>query len=86
MKLFILEHCPHCQRARKWIKELCDENPLYNDIPIELIDEAKEAELADSYDYYYVPCFFDGNQKLHEGKASKEIIQKIFDDYLRRSL
>ena len=38
-----------------------------------------------TYDYYYVPCFFDGNQKLHEGVASKEIIQNIFDDYLRRT-
>lgn len=84
MKLFILEHCPHCKRARGWIKELCEENPQYKEIPIELIDEAKEVELADSYDYYYVPCFFDGDQKLHEGAASKEIIKNIFDDYLRR--
>lgn len=84
MKLFILEHCPHCKRARGWIKELYEENPQYKEIPIELIDEAKEVELADSYDYYYVPCFFDGDQKLHEGAASKEIIKNIFDDYLRR--
>lgn len=85
MKLFILENYPHCMRARHWIEELCEENPLYRDIPIELIDEAKEVELADSYDYYYVPCFYDGNIKLHEGSASKEIIKNIFDDYLRRN-
>lgn len=85
MRLFILENCPHCRRARDWMKELCEENPIYKDIPIELIDEAKEIELADSYDYYYVPCFFDGDQKLHEGVASKQIIKDIFDDYLRRN-
>lgn len=85
MKLFILEHCPHCRRARDWMKQLCEENPIYKDIPIELIDEAKEVELAESYDYYYVPCFFDGDQKLHEGVASKQIIKDIFDDYLRRN-
>lgn len=85
MKLFILENCPHCRRARDWMKELCEENPIYKDIPIELIDEAKEVELADSYDYYYVPCFFDGEKKLHEGVASKQIIKDIFDDYLRRN-
>lgn len=84
MKLFILEHCPHCKRARNWIQELCDENSQYRNIPIELIDEAKEVELADSYDYYLVPTFFEGDTKLHEGVASKEIIQNIFDDYLRR--
>lgn len=86
MKLFILEHCPHCQRARKWIQELCEENPQYRNVPIELIDEAKEVELADSYDYYLVPTFFDGDKKLHEGVASKTIIQNIFDDYIRRNV
>lgn len=84
MKLFILENCPHCIRAINWIKELCEEYPKYRDIPIELIDEAKDDKLANSYDYYYVPCFFEGNVKLHEGVASKEIIRNIFDDYLRR--
>ena len=38
MKLFILENCPHCRNARRWIKELQDENPEYNQIEIELID------------------------------------------------
>lgn len=84
MKLFYLEHCPHCIRARKWIQELYEENPAYQEIPIEMIDEAKEVELADSYDYYYVPCLFDGETKLHEGVMSKEIIRQIFDTYLRR--
>ena len=83
MKLFYLEHCPHCRRARMWIEQLYQENPEYKDIPLELIEESQQAALADTYDYYYVPCFFDGNQKLHEGVASKEIIQNIFDDYLR---
>ncbi len=26
MKLFILENCPHCRNARRWIKELQDES------------------------------------------------------------
>ena len=84
MKLFILEHCPHCRNARTWISELYQENPQYRDIPLEVIDEEKESDIADAYDYYYVPCFFDGKQKLHEGVASKDIIQNIFDNYLRR--
>ena len=52
MKLFILENCPHCRNARRWIKELQDENPEYNQIEIELIDEQINSELADQYDYY----------------------------------
>lgn len=85
MKLFILEHCPHCRRARQWIKELYEENPQYQSIPLEIIDEEKEVSLANSYDYYYVPSLFDGTTKLHEGVASKEKIRMIFDDYLRRN-
>ena len=64
MKLFYLENCPHCQRARNWMQELYVENPIYKEILIEMIEESREVELADSYDYYYVPCFFDGDQKL----------------------
>lgn len=83
MKLFILEHCPHCKRARKWMDELYKENPLYKQIPIEIIDERKEEALASTYDYYYVPCFFEGKTKLHEGVASKDIIKTLFDNYLK---
>lgn len=83
MKLFYLENCPHCKRARSWMEELYQENSAYRQIPIEMIEESQQAELADSYDYYYVPCFFDGDQKLHEGVASKEIIRSLFDNYLR---
>lgn len=85
MKLFVLENCPHCIRTKQWIKELYEENEVYQNIPLEMINEAKEVELANTYDYYYVPCFFDGNIKLHEGVASKNIIKNIFDDYLRRN-
>ena len=56
MKLFYLENCPHCQRARNWMQELYVENPIYKEILIEMIEESREVELADSYDYYYVPC------------------------------
>ena len=48
-----------------------------------MIEESEQSELADTYDYYYVPCFFEGTKKLHEGAITKEAIQKIFDDYLR---
>lgn len=84
MKLFYLENCPHCKRARAWLEELFTENPEYRNVPIDMIEESKQVELANSYDYYYVPCIFDGHQKLHEGVASKEILKDILDNYLRR--
>lgn len=83
LRLFYLENCPHCIRAKQWINELYQENEQYQDIVIEMIDEAKEVELANSYDYYYVPCIFKDDKKLHEGIASKEKIKNIFDEYLK---
>ncbi|WP_294578344.1 glutaredoxin [uncultured Thomasclavelia sp.] len=82
MKLFVLKDCPYCQEALKWIAELKKEDPRYQQLEIEVIDEALEVELANSYDYYYVPTIFDGNLKLHEGIATKAKIKKIFDKKL----
>lgn len=82
MRVFILENCPHCKRAIDYINLLKAENEQYQNIDIEYIDEVKESELANSYDYYYVPSFFDGKRKLHEGTIKKEQVKKIFDDYL----
>lgn len=84
LKMFILKNCPHCKRALGWIDELKKENPLYEKISIELIDERLNSELADRYDYYYVPALFNDNVKLHEGVATKEGIKHIFDSYLEK--
>lgn len=83
MKLFYLKNCPYCCQALAWIQELYQQDAKYQRIPLEMIEESEQSELADTYDYYYVPCFFEGTKKLHEGAITKEAIQKIFDDYLR---
>lgn len=84
MKIFYLRNCPHCLNAKRWIEELYQEDDKYRSIELEWIEESENVALADSYDYYYVPCLFDGDVKLHEGKASLDILKNIFDDYLRR--
>lgn len=81
MKVFILKNCPHCIRAMDYIKQLKEEDK-YRNIDIEYIDEAIDSELADSYDYYYVPSFFDGDKKLHEGTINKEQVRKLLDKYI----
>ncbi len=86
MKMFILKNCPHCKRAQAWITKLKNENPMYQNIEIELIDEQINSEVANQYDYYYVPALFDDNVKLHEGVASEEKIRKIFDEYLKNDI
>ena len=77
--MFVLASCPHCKRAFGWMDELYAENPAYKDIEIETIDEQIQADLADQYDYYYVPTYYVGDEKVHEGVASLEIVRQVFD-------
>lgn len=75
--LFHFEACPYCVAARKWVKELQQEYPELAQIPIEMIDEKREPEKADAYDYWYVPTLFVDGKKLHEGAATKEKIERV---------
>ncbi len=75
---FYLRNCPYCKMADKMMEELINENPKFAEIPINKIEERENPELADSYDYYYVPCFWIGKDKLHEGVPTKEKIRDLF--------
>lgn len=79
LKMFILGGCPHCRRADEMIASLLAAHPEYKDVPLVKIDERKEPETADKYDYYYVPCFFVGDKKIAEGVPTEENIAKAFD-------
>ena len=35
------------------------------------VEESEQLELANSYDYYYVPTIFDGEKKLYEADPSQ---------------
>ena len=83
---FKLINCPYCIQADKWLDELREENPDYAKIEIRIVDEAKEVDFANSYNYYYVPTFFMGDKKLHEGAATKEKIKSVLDYVLETSL
>ena len=78
IQLLILKSCPFCIQALDWQNKIINENPKFNDIPIETIDEGEQPELADSYDYYYVPTYYVDGIKLHEGVATREKIEKVF--------
>ncbi len=79
IKMFYLESCPHCINASNLTAELISENPRYGELEIEKIEESKNPEIADSYDYYYVPTYFVDEMKIHEGVPTKEAIKKVFD-------
>ena len=83
LDLFILESCPYCIRARKYLEELRQEEPKYQTIEINLIDERKERALANSYDYYLVPTFYLGKTKLYEGIMTKADVKNVLDKALQ---
>jgi glutaredoxin len=82
---FRLKNCPYCRNAKKWLRELMEEDPAYKEISIKYIDEDEQPDIANSYDYYYVPTFFCGTEKLHEGAATKEKIRAVLDYCLTSS-
>ena len=60
------------------------ENPEYLSLEIEKIDETVHPDIAKRYDYYYVPTFYVGEKKLHEGVATIKKIKRVFDAALER--
>ena len=69
MREFILFHredCGYCDKARRALEELYQENPAYKELPLRWVEETQEPELADRYDYYAVPTFFLDGEKLFE--------------------
>ncbi len=66
--VFVMEGCPYCRNAEKAAAELQAENENYKDIKINWVDENKQSDIARNYDYYYVPTFFYGQEKLYEAR------------------
>ena len=77
--MFILPTCPYCVAALRWMDELLAGDPRYREVGIEIIDESAHPDVAGRYDYYYVPTFYVGGRKLHEGAASPQKIKRVLD-------
>jgi hypothetical protein len=60
------------------MEEICGEHPEYKAIEIRKIDETEEPEYAAKFDYYYVPTFYVGEEKIHEGVPTKAAIERVY--------
>lgn len=83
LTLFYLRSCSHCKAAKAYMKELRSENPAYAGIPIRMVEERLHRKEADQYDYFYVPSFFIGDQKIAEGSIDKEGVRAVFEAALK---
>jgi len=73
-----MESCPYCKEARKYMEELFDKYPEYKELDIEIIDEVEHPDIADQYDYYYVPTYYLDGEKFHEGIPNCEMVAELF--------
>jgi len=76
--MFYFPSCPYCQAALRWTDELKAEYPEFSKVEVEMIDERKNPALADQYDYYHVPTYYIDGVKVHEGAASREIVEGVY--------
>ena len=60
--MFTMAGCPYCRAAHRWMEELMQEYPEYNDIELEIIDETEHPDIADRYDYYSPPTTSAGTR------------------------
>lgn len=77
IQLFHFEACPYCRQVFAWIEELKKEQPSLAAVEIETIDERLHPDYPAPGPYYYVPTFFVNGEKVHEGAATKETVEKI---------
>ena len=83
--MIILENCPHCKNARRWMEELKQEKPQYQVLQVEMIDEKLHPEVIQTYSYYYVPTYYVDGIKVHEGVPTKEIVCSVFEQALSKN-
>lgn len=81
--LIVRRACPHCEKAIEDMRELEKANPEFKDVDIDVVDDRETPEAVAGLDYYYLPTFFVGGEKVHEGKATDEDLTKVYRAALR---
>ena len=69
---FYMSGCPYCKNADEAIEELIKENGAYAQLEFDRIDETREAERTEGYDYYYIPTMFIGEEKKYEANPMQD--------------
>jgi len=80
---FYLSSCPYCSKADRIIRICRERHPEFKNVKIRKIEESLDPDTANSYDYYYVPCFFVNGKKIFEGIPTEEKISEAFREALK---
>lgn len=82
--MMVTSWCPHCKNAKAWIEELQKEKAEYQKIDLQIVDEETDPRAESlAFDYYYVPTFFLGKEKLHEGVTKRELVEDALQQALK---
>ena len=77
VKFFYQRNCPFCRKAMRYIDEARAAHPELAAVTVEPIEETDEPEVGDRFDYYYVPTFFVGDVKVHEGGILPDEVERV---------
>ena len=79
--LFYFPACPYCRIAIKWIQQLQKEHPELAQADIEMVDERRQRDRAEQYDYYLVPTFYIDGKRCTK-VSSAEIVHSVLQQAL----
>lgn len=84
--MMVMAGCPHCRRANQMLDRLMEEHEEYRDVQIRRVDEEVDTKLADSLDYYYVPCFFVDGRKVMEGVPTMDAVEAVLKEAISQEI
>ena len=86
--LFIyMDGSPYCRLANEVLEDLFASHPEYKKIPLVKVNENREPEKLKGRNYYYVPTFFYGEEKIYEAQPGdgREKMEKILGDFFQKA-
>lgn len=83
-----LKGCPYCKKAMKAFDVLLNANDEYKKVEIDAVEEGENPDRIASLDYYHVPTYYIGDDKLFEASPgdSYEVIEAATKKALEAAL
>ena len=83
-----LKGCPYCKKAMKAFDTLLNANDEYKKVEIDAVEEGENPDRIASLDYYHVPTYYIGDEKLFEASPgdSYEVIEAATKKALEAAL
>lgn len=83
-----LKGCPYCMKAMKAFDALLSTNEEYKKVEIDAVEEGENPDRIATLDYYHVPTYYIGDEKLFEASPgdSYEVIEAATKKALEAAL